>query len=87
MTAQTLTLTSFLLARIAEDEAAVRAPYKRSPIGRRALGHRATSEAFQRVSELHDARMAVRRAPDDSGLRTLALPYADHPDYNPDWRP
>ena len=82
-----MTLTDFLLARIAEAEAGVCAPYKRSTVGRSALKHRAVDEAFRRAIELRDARMAVRRDPDESVLRHLALPYADHPDYREEWKP
>lgn len=136
--AQTLTLTDFLLARIAEDEAVARevdpdawgydvtanreawADGDRVSVGvGRVL---AECEAKRRIVELHtpgswtaiagvgdvstcptcaylwdedfprhpgvttDGELAEERYP-CSTLQLLALPYADHPDYDEAWRP
>jgi hypothetical protein len=108
-----MTLAEFLLARIAEDEAAVRAEYARPELdARRGL---AECEAKRRIIEIHGSLVQVipwvdeeRNAEDarrghtwctECGnvddqpvawpcdtLRLLALPYADHPDYSPEWR-
>jgi hypothetical protein len=89
----TPTLPGFLLARIAEDEARARAldaAYEADevrPPGRlvnlfalvvpaRVL---AECEAKRRIVEQVNGMEYV--------LRLLALPYADHEDYRPEWRP
>jgi hypothetical protein len=123
MNTSTLTLTSFLLARIAEDEAWAGATA--SPV--QALGRTDTTqgrararfvaswqparvlaecEAKRRIVEaLVDAERAVVGYDNDDpnnppsywqewgnlhALRlageALALPYADHPEYRPEWR-
>lgn len=90
-----MTLTEFLLARIAEDEVNWRLnatvisdeDYERDV--RRVL---ADCEAKRRIimwHELHD-EAAIRQAPSQLTQRTLgclALPYADHPNYCEEWRP
>jgi hypothetical protein len=119
------TLTDFLLARIAEDEAAVAAILRQHPSwtaddgdvldqpeyaiaharGNYAASHiarwdparvLAESEAKRSVVELHrtdatDPEVIVCAVclygPPCETLRLLALPYADHPDYRPEWRP
>lgn len=89
-------LTDFLLARIAEDEAAVR-PYadgdskSRGWVAARVL---ADSAAKRRIVD--DLSTEVREAEEHGDrhdaacamhyLRLLALPYADHPDYREEWR-
>jgi hypothetical protein len=111
-----MTLTDFLLARIAEDEAVARGaiaddggsnegfanqydrmvgtydrPLDWVPrigedaarlIARFAVPARvlAECEAKRRIVELISS-------PGPQALRLLALPYADHPDYLPEWRP
>lgn len=104
MTAQRIqTLAEFLLARIAEDEAAL------DDSDGQALGvHVITVEAAARwlaeceakrriieafrgwtdaASETHDQRDYGVADGLDEALRALALPYADHPDYRDEWRP
>ena len=100
MTAATLTLTGFLLARIAEDEAAARASGWDGPCYEcqgasggvmefdptRVL---AECEAKRRIVAL--IREAQVRGMDEDHdpyvLRALAAVYADHPDYRTEWRP
>jgi hypothetical protein len=53
-----MTLTEFLLARIAEDN-------------------------LSGLFRLEDFPAGWA----DHALRALALPYADHPDYQPEWKP
>lgn len=87
----TLTLTEFLLARIAEDEADAEA---NRPTGR-LLGPReryarrvAECEAKRRIVELLAPVVTARFTevrPRDT-LRHLAAVYADHPDYRDEWR-
>jgi len=105
-----VTLTEFLLARIAEDEAAAVAEIPTGPrrngktFWRRVL---AECEAKRRIVEDADTyvgefenedwrtndtftagRVAGRaRSWRDDTLRLLALPYADHSDYEEGWRP
>lgn len=94
------TLTEFLLARIAEDEAAAH-----DRLGKGALStsvilqwqqHRvlAECEAKRRIVELHAYDWNPRglcMACDIDGpcptLHALALPYDAHPDYDEAWRP
>jgi hypothetical protein len=65
-----MTLTEFLLARIAEDEAV---------------------RTGEPVRTLHTPPLFTRdkwiRDEYEADLKRRALPYADHPDYDPDWRP
>ena len=109
MTAQTLTLTDFLLARIAEDEAEVLGAghWDGDPewwlpdwVSRERL--LADCKCKRRIVALHSLEPDPQ--PDENWLglcavcnsttegypcttlRTLALPYADHPDFNPEWR-
>jgi len=106
-----MTLTEFLLARIAEDEAAVA---DAADLGRMAdmsirfdpyddgyafgptISKRRVLvelEAKRRILDEHTgAHECVRYIdPEDNRdcltLRALALPYADHPDYDTTWRP
>lgn len=124
MTAATLTLTSFLLARIADDEAVAHAASDSVP-----LVHRddAGGEAYLRrfgsarvLAECEAKRRIVARCLDviasfgdwdaaeaeasggrkmwidvnrrershaHATLDALASVYADHPDFDPEWRP
>jgi hypothetical protein len=89
-----MTLTEFLLARIAEDEADWSVVASRDvvqmlhgkPLAPRML---AECEAKRRIVEHlgwivdNEGRNIVER----NVLRLLALPYADHPDYREEWRP
>lgn len=85
-------LTEFLLARIAEDQRWAEDYYPPPPmwISGRLL---AECEAKRRIVELHgsvdpcDAHDASFRTVPCDTIRALALPYADHPDYDPTWRP
>lgn len=83
-----MTLTEFLLARIADDEAMA------APWGR----WHAECEAKRRIIEKAEAWVAVALEDEDGeaailaiGLQAsypfLALPYADHKDYRSDWKP
>ena len=89
MTTATTTLTDFLLARIAEDQADAR---------EHATGWwpnlwraKAECEAKRRIVESvsHDYRWNKDHAGDlaQMVLDLLALPYADHPDYREEWKP
>lgn len=103
MTTTTLTLTDFLLARIAEDERAFVDQDEN-------LGmHMITVAAHDRwLRECKAKRRIVGMHENDGGscgtctdsdylglvddwpcdtLKALALPYADHPDYREEWRP
>lgn len=98
-----MSLAEFLLARIAEDEAAARDPqwlaleYGVDSFGRDAFRTRvlAECEAKRRIVELQAANDDDRHLPGfyykaqmiERILRALALPYADHPDYRQEWRP
>jgi hypothetical protein len=107
-------LTEFLLARIAEDEAAAQAAERIDFVTFAGVRRRirpdlyvTTRDRAHLIIETDPARVlaecdAKRRIvaadwrADDSGeatlirqdvLRLLALPYADHPDYDETWRP
>ena len=114
-------LTEFLLARIAEDEAAAKSVQEVEPKSAAAVFTSlaaptgtvemsparvlAECEAKRRIVELHGDDGTYRpivvggedyyvcrtcRAAALGGcetLRSLALPYADHPDYRDEWRP
>ena len=117
-----MTLAEFLLARIAEDEAAARVvmrPDERHPWGDRTLSpvpveripnevrgylgsswgeHFARHDPARVLAECEAKRRVVawvkqwpwRAEPPssvDGLLPLLALPYADHPDYDESWRP
>jgi hypothetical protein len=130
MSLATLTLTEFLLARIAEDEAEARegGQYDNGPLRWAEVGGisevliigcdrvLAECEAKRRIIEDHPlgetlvvpddvfldeytSTYCVRCVGWDDGprsleecrpacvtLRSLALPYADHPDFDPTWR-
>lgn len=85
-------LTAFLVARIAEDEALARASV---PIGGRRAGKTfwqrwvVECEAKRRiVARIQMSQMLPVQISDHAAeclLRALALPYADHPDYDPAW--
>jgi hypothetical protein len=101
-----MTLTEFLLARIAEDEAVASRGGRHNAPGVFANDNYgcllvdparvlAECEAKRRVVKLHSAESGQH--PDFCGhdlrelpcptLRLLALVYADHPDYLPEWKP
>jgi len=93
---KTLTLTDFLLARIAEDEVSWRARFDPTRVRteceakRRIVSeaHRVAKETHQWV-EFDDQRATGGLAGNlaDTVLTQLALPYANHPDWREDWRP
>jgi hypothetical protein len=77
-----LTLTDFLLARIADLEAMARAELNE---GWEDIVL-AECEAKRRIVEC--ATNMHTSGPDwDEACRFLALPYADHPDYREEWKP
>ena len=77
-----MTLAEFLLARIAEDEEFFQSPHwRRQEISKQLL---VDCEAKRRI--VKDAT-AVPTISMRHVLRLLAMPYADHPDYNQEWRP
>lgn len=81
------TLTDFLLARIAEDEADVADPAAALHYAPdRVL---AECEAKRRIVERHSGCDEVSYGDTSTcpDARDLALPYADHPDYRPEWKP
>jgi hypothetical protein len=102
-----MTLTEFLLARIAEDEDDARAAVDDDPNWLYPARGLAECEAKRRIVALHEATTDfsgevycwvcsnVERTGLDTylepmpcpTLRLLALPYADHPDYQPAWKP
>jgi Family of unknown function (DUF6221) len=123
-----VTLTEFLLARIAEDEAAAQYALAHAIRGEDfdhqwkwihlyrlkdrqrgwSSGHHdgapsparvlAECEAKRRIVRLHDELLEENLAKGDASawgadlmhmdvLRLLAMPYADHPDYQQGWRP
>jgi len=121
-----VTLTEFLLARIAEDEAVAKVAavgvidnWESWPESRAAAvwlvtkhgrasgvrkGHHnmraanAGMDECEHIARFDPARVlaeceAKRRivglisSPGPQALRLLALPYADHPDYLPEWKP
>ena len=87
-----MTLTEFLLARIAEDEAAAVAEIPTGPrrngktFWRRTLvGCEARRQIVYRTTKpiAHAGQDIERQAV----VRLLALPYSDHPDYDEEWKP
>ena len=91
----TLTLTDFLLARIAEDEANAdcvvwdNGGMNFEPYHARVL---AECEAKRRIVKSFAAGAPYQRGTDNYATtrmvtRLLALPYADHPDYRDEWKP
>jgi hypothetical protein len=129
MTAQTLTLADFLLARIAEDEAGYRRMAETlsvakqtmsGPVGARpTVVHETILSRSRLLAECEAKRRIVEEHGNDYGdcttcsdgddgacgdpeccgpasavmkswpcptIRLLALPYADHEDFDPEWR-
>ena len=91
-----MTLTEFLLARIAEDRSrsvhATGCPYGLSGgvddcECREGQRNRAECEAKRLIIELHGSQLTTDGRPYWSPeLRALAAVYADHPDYREEWR-
>jgi len=83
-------LAEFLLARIAEDEAAYESAYVAYLDGFPFTPTRvlAECETKRRIVELCAYwQRPVDGLDGEDILRLLALPYADHPDYREEWRP
>lgn len=95
MTTGTLTLTAFLLARIAEDEENVEGDWLGGDGGLHIISTpmhqrlRAECEAKRRIVALfpHAADGDGWNNAGEEVLCLLALPYADHPDYREEWKP
>jgi len=113
---QTMTLTEFLLARFAEDEAVARKATHQKVAGP-SHGHwhadswHLTNGQLEAADRAHIARFDPERVlaeceakrnlitlvesdgtysgdwMEGRALAHLAAPYADHPDYRPEWRP
>jgi hypothetical protein len=96
----TMTLTEFLAARVAEDEADAMSGWrwKSLPAGeydRLQARVLAECEAKRRIVEGAANEPDVNADQRDIGLwegylsaaELLALPYSDHPDYRPEWKP
>jgi hypothetical protein len=88
----TQSLAEFLLARIDEDEDAGRRDFgPDETVGTWTAWVLADCEAKRRIiyrvqieaDSLDDQAIELR----DYVLEQLALPYADYPDYQPEWRP
>lgn len=91
------TLSDFLLARIAEDEAAAREWYSTGTVDQRRDDFwLAECEAKRRIVSEHGGQPPYHVDPCDAHdaagatipcdtLRALASVYADHPDYRPEW--
>jgi hypothetical protein len=99
---RTMTLTDFLLARIAEDEACADGlewddgnPVHQTArvlaeceAKRQIVEHADTVSSMDRQIESEWGTRSSVPWDEDEGirlLRLLALPYADHPDYDPKW--
>jgi hypothetical protein len=100
MTTTASTLTAFLLNRIAEDEATIRRVSDTQPVFADLLAESLGDVASpQRMLADCDAKRRIIHACSATTgqdvnefaewdvLRLLALPYANHPDYQPDWHP
>jgi len=97
-----MTITEFLLARIAEDEHEARKAGSFTPWDRtfdrdnygqllvqpsRVLAEcEAKRQIVVRCSEMQLASQAIAVHLASRTLADLALPYADHPDYREEWR-
>ncbi len=98
METKQVTLSEFLLARIAEDEENWRDWLREESPGPWAQ-LLAECEAKRHLVELfvsadtHAKRhldvpmLALTAGAYESALRVLSRPYADHPDFRPEWRP
>jgi hypothetical protein len=92
-----VTLTEFLLTRIAEDEAVARAAEQTWDSDRDGgwwvgcdpdtQAHIARHDPARVLTECEAKRAIVEliSSPGPQALRLLALPYADHADYQPEW--
>lgn len=89
---QTMTLTEFLLTRIAEAEVAADC-YPDPPLPRvlaECHAKRRIVEDFEALLAdyrvTHDPQTEARRFQAAVSMSHLAAVYADHPDYNEEWR-
>jgi hypothetical protein len=93
-----VTLTEFLLTRIAEDEIAARMAVKAAgaswsskprPRGFSTDVHVARHDPARVLAECEAKRVIVKESKPDEDwvLYVLAAVYADHPDYLPEWKP
>jgi hypothetical protein len=83
-----MTLTEFLLARIADDAALAKlsiAGHWRARL--RVLAECAAKRAIVEYAQECDRMLGAEPVIADHFLRILAVPYADHPDYREEWRP
>jgi hypothetical protein len=100
MTTTASLLTTFLLNRIAEDEVTIRRAGDSHPVFAELLAESlgdvaspermlADCDAKRRVIHACSAttQQDVTEFAEWGVLRVLALPYANHPDYQPDWHP
>jgi hypothetical protein len=102
VTAATLTLADFLLARIAEEEATIRSREAPSSgatwddwsylswVGNETLSlspARALAECEAKRRIVTEMRKWGSSIETRFIMRCLAAPYADHPDFRPEWRP
>ena len=94
-------LSEFLLARIAEDEGAAllirdgddwHAPDECTVCDATRAARDKYGDPARVLAECEAKRRIVEHEIDSTGLsdgyyaRLLATPYADHPDYNPEWK-
>ena len=79
---EAMTLTDFLLARIAEDESWCKRLHVTTDPG-------APDDVTRVLAECEAKRLLIERVgnPDWAGFNILALPYAAHPDYRPEFAP
>lgn len=89
-----MTLTEFLLARIAEDEAAGTRLVLREMLSCPVCGESVVDYVTPATINGRDELLSIEGweytdAPDaaEATLRDLAAVYADHPDYCEEWRP
>lgn len=90
MTAATLTLSDFLLARIAEDERDLPSKGGVDWLHRvlaECEAKRQIVEAYAGMEALPSEEQREQRATLRWACQLLAAPYADHPDYREEWRP
>lgn len=89
---QSWSLTDFLLARIAEDEAVANGEGGWQPGLTLGLADRMSAECEAKRGLITEAADWLDRLDELETIggrvrKLLALPYADHPDYRDEWRP
>ena len=93
-----MTLTEFLLARIAEDETndttlvgvarkdwTVR--WLAECAAKRQIVHLHSGPDYWKSPDFHLCVDSMTNNDECDTLHALAMPYADHPDYRPEWKP